>query len=63
MRNAGAGPGSSVTTSERILDDAGDVLVEAEFGIVLWNAEERGSRPMTDQELVSLGQGLEMKRT
>jgi acyl-CoA thioester hydrolase len=41
---------SSVTTSERILGADGDVAVEAEFGLVLWDAEWRGSRPMTDTE-------------
>ena len=28
---------SSVTTSERILDRTGQVVVEAEFGLVLWD--------------------------
>jgi acyl-CoA thioester hydrolase len=51
---------SSVTTSERILDDAGRVVVEAEFGLVLWDREQRGSRPITDSERASLaGKGLE----
>jgi acyl-CoA thioester hydrolase len=45
---------SSVTTSERILDDAGDVIVEAEFALVLWDPDERGSRPITDEERASL---------
>ena len=45
---------SSVTTSERILDEAGDLLVEAEFGIVLWDPEARGSRPITEDERASL---------
>jgi acyl-CoA thioester hydrolase len=45
---------SSVTTSERILDEAGDVLVEAEFGIVLWDPAARESRPITDEERTSL---------
>jgi acyl-CoA thioesterase FadM len=45
---------SSVTTSERILDDAGDVLVEAEFGLVLWDPVQRDTRPITDSERVAL---------
>lgn len=45
---------ASVTTSERILDDAGEVVVEAEFGLVLWDRERRGSRPITDEERASL---------
>jgi acyl-CoA thioester hydrolase len=45
---------SSVTTNERILDDRGEVVVEAEFGLVLWDPEQRGSRPITDEERASL---------
>jgi acyl-CoA thioesterase FadM len=45
---------SSLTTSERIVDDSGDVVVEAEFRIVLWDAERRGSRPISDSERASL---------
>jgi acyl-CoA thioester hydrolase len=45
---------SSLTTSERILDDHGEVLVEAEFRLVLWDAEQRGSRPISDSERASL---------
>jgi acyl-CoA thioester hydrolase len=45
---------SSVTTSERILDDAGQVVVEAEFGLVLWDPKQRGSRPISDEERASL---------
>jgi acyl-CoA thioester hydrolase len=45
---------SSLTTSERIVDDAGDVVVEAEFRIVLWDAKQRGSRPISDSERASL---------
>jgi acyl-CoA thioester hydrolase len=45
---------SSVTTRERIVDDAGAVVVEAEFGIVLWDPERRQSRPITDEERASL---------
>ncbi len=46
---------SSLTTSERILDPAGEVAVAAEFGLVLWDSERRGSRPITDDERASLG--------
>jgi acyl-CoA thioester hydrolase len=45
---------SSLVTSERILDDGGEVVVEAEFGLVLWDPEQRGSRPISDEERASL---------
>jgi acyl-CoA thioester hydrolase len=45
---------SSLTTSERIVDDAGQVVVDAEFGLVLWDPAQRGSRPITDEERASL---------
>lgn len=45
---------SSLTTSERIVDDSGQVVVEAEFGLVLWDPEQRSSRPITDAERASL---------
>jgi acyl-CoA thioester hydrolase len=45
---------SSVTTNERILDDRGEVVVEAEFALVLWDPAQRGSRPITDEERASL---------
>lgn len=45
---------SSLVTSERIVDDAGQVVVEAEFGLVLWDPELRGSRPISDEERASL---------
>jgi acyl-CoA thioester hydrolase len=50
---------SSVTTSERILDDSGEVVVEAEFGLVLWDPDSRGSRPITDSERASLSSSSE----
>ncbi len=50
---------SSVTTSERILGADGDVAVEAEFGLVLWDAEARGSRPISDTERAALSAGPE----
>jgi acyl-CoA thioester hydrolase len=45
---------SSVATSERILDDSGRVIVEAEFDLVLWDPEQRGSRRITDEERAAL---------
>jgi acyl-CoA thioester hydrolase len=45
---------SSLTTSERILDDGGEVFVEGEFRIVLWDADRRASRPISDSERASL---------
>jgi acyl-CoA thioester hydrolase len=53
---------SSMTTSERIVDDGGRVVVEAEFALVLWDPAERGSRAITDDERASLAgsrKGLE----
>jgi acyl-CoA thioester hydrolase len=45
---------SSVTTDERILGDDGRVLVEAEFGLVLWDPRGRASRPISDRERAAL---------
>lgn len=45
---------SSVTTTERILGRDGEVVVDAEFGLVLWDPALRESRPMTDAERASL---------
>jgi acyl-CoA thioester hydrolase len=45
---------SSLTTTERILDEAGQVVVDAEFALVLWDPEQRGSRPISDEERASL---------
>ena len=45
---------SSVATSERILGRDGKVVVEAEFELVLWDPQQRGSRPITDEERASL---------
>ena len=53
---------SSMTTNERIVDDHGRVVVEAEFALVLWDPAERGSRAITDDERASLAgsrKGLE----
>jgi acyl-CoA thioesterase FadM len=48
---------SSLRTAERILDDAGEALIEAEFGIVLWDSGERRPRPISDAERASLTGG------
>jgi len=45
---------SSVGTSERILGPDGKVVVEAEFDLVLWDPQQRGSRRITDEERASL---------
>ncbi len=45
---------SSLTTHERIVDEGGKVVVEAEFGLVLWDRDQRGSRPITEAERASL---------
>ncbi len=44
----------SVTTAERIVDETGRVVVEAEFGLVLWDPQTRASRAITDAERASL---------
>jgi acyl-CoA thioester hydrolase len=51
---------SSVTTSERILDHTGEVVVDAEFGLVLWDPTQRVSRPITDEERASLARAEEV---
>jgi acyl-CoA thioester hydrolase len=45
---------SSMTTTERILDRSGNVVVDAEFALVLWDPQQRASRPITDSERTSL---------
>jgi acyl-CoA thioester hydrolase len=45
---------TSFTTSERILDRKGDVVAEAEFGLVMWDPVKPGPRPITEQERVAL---------
>ena len=45
---------SSMTTTERILDRTGNVVVDAEFALVLWDPEQRASRQITDSERTSL---------
>ena len=53
---------SSVTTSERILDHTGQVVVDAEFGLVLWDPAHRVSRPITDSERASLTSSKEVQQ-
>jgi acyl-CoA thioester hydrolase len=53
---------SSLTTSERILDDGGRVVVEAEFGLVMWDPEQRESRLITDEERAALKANEEASR-
>jgi acyl-CoA thioesterase FadM len=45
---------SSFTTSERIIDGQGEVAVEAEFGLVMWDPDRPGSRPITRRERSAL---------
>ncbi len=52
---------SSMTTSERILDHAGQVVVNAEFALVLWDPEQRASRPITETERSSLSSSKEVR--
>jgi acyl-CoA thioesterase FadM len=49
---------SSLTTSERILDEDGHVTVEAEFGLVLWDPERRTSREISESERKALGEEI-----
>ena len=44
----------SVTTRERIVDGAGEAIVEARFGLVLWDPDRRVSRAITDEERTAL---------
>lgn len=45
----------SLRTRERILDRSGAAVVEAEFGLVLWDPAARASREITEEERASLG--------
>jgi acyl-CoA thioester hydrolase len=44
----------SISTVERIVGRDGETLVEAQFGIVLWDPERRLSRPITEAEREAL---------
>lgn len=41
---------SSFRTHERIFDPNGEVAVEAEFGLVMWDSATSSSRPISDEE-------------
>lgn len=45
---------ASLTTSERIVCADGQVAVDAEFGLVLWDRERRASRPLSAAQRASL---------
>jgi acyl-CoA thioester hydrolase len=45
---------SSLTTSERLTDEDGNVLADAEFALVLWDPDARSPRPLSDAERASL---------
>jgi acyl-CoA thioester hydrolase len=49
----------SVSTRERILDHNGEPVVEAEFGLVLWDPVARVSRAITDSERAALAGSAE----
>lgn len=51
---------SSVTTRERILDHTGEAVVTAEFALVLWDPEQRASRPITETERSALSSSKEV---
>jgi acyl-CoA thioester hydrolase len=52
----------SLTTRESLTDDDGQVLAEAEFGLVLWDPATRTTRPITDTERASLARTMEDPR-
>lgn len=45
---------SSFRTREEIFNDSGDLLVEARFGLVMWDREASGPRPITEIERTAL---------
>lgn len=45
---------ASLTTSEQIVCADGQVAVDAEFGLVLWDRERRASRPLSAAQRASL---------
>jgi acyl-CoA thioester hydrolase len=53
---------SSLTTSQLMLDEDGNVLAEAEFALVMWDPRERRSRPLSDEERRSLEANMEAMR-
>jgi acyl-CoA thioesterase FadM len=54
---------SSLGTRERVLDLEGGVYAEAEVGLVLWSAETRSSRPLTEAERASVEHELSDDRS
>jgi acyl-CoA thioester hydrolase len=53
---------SSLATTEQLLGPGGEVLAEAEFGLVLWDPATRRSRPLTDDERRALHENMEALR-
>jgi acyl-CoA thioester hydrolase len=53
---------SRVATRERILDNKGNAIVEAEFDLVLWDPRARAARPISDEERASLAGSGEVDR-
>jgi acyl-CoA thioester hydrolase len=53
---------SSLTTSEQLVGESGELLAEAEFGIVLWDPAARRPRPLTDDERHALQANMEALR-
>ena len=53
---------STVATSERIFGPDGEVAVEAEFDLVLWDPDRRASRPIRDAERAALAGSKEAIR-
>jgi acyl-CoA thioester hydrolase len=51
----------SVTTREVLTGEDGEVLAEAEFGLVLWDPASRATRPLTDTERASLARSMEVR--
>ena len=51
---------SSMTTRERIVDRDGRTVVDAEFGLVLWDPDQRVPRPITTEERASLARAEEV---
>lgn len=45
---------SSFETREEIFNDKGELVVEANFGLVMWERETSGPRPINDEERAAL---------
>lgn len=50
---------SSLTTSERLTDADGATLVSGSFDLVLWDSEQRRSRPISDLERAAFTRDME----